>query len=812
MAQNSPLLSTLPWGDPRLNDLKEEIRKLLKDSGGRVLKLGDIIRILGIGPEERRTVRRILKELETEGDTARLRGHSYVSGSATKVIEGKLVVTRKGFGFVIPDVGSPEADQVGDIYVSRKAMGDAMNNDRVHVRLLPTRPPVAGLTGMRREGRIMDVVERANSKIAGVYFPTRRGGNVIPHDTTIGRTITVPHPPAKLNVQEGAFVLAEITLWTASTEPLLGKVVEVLGYPEDTGIDVTLIVRAAGVDPEFPAAVLREAEAVPMEIPAEEAARRTDFRDIATFTMDGPTAKDFDDALSIERLENGKLRLGVHIADVSHYVQENSPLDLEALERGTSIYPVDRVIPMLPEKLSNGICSLRPNEDRLTLSCLMDIDDQGRVSNYSVHEGIIRSRHRLIYEQVQDLTDGKAEPAIARELGDIIPELEDLYRLRKILTAMRLRRGSLDLDVPETEIQFDDEGNVSNVVRRSRLEAHRVVEECMLIANEVVATHLYNLHVPSVYRVHEDPDLDKLRNLQPVLAHLGVRFPARKDIDAFAIQTAIEKSSATAAGSIARRLILRSMMRARYLDENLGHYGLGSACYTHFTSPIRRYPDLLVHRLLRETLQNGAAAKGKYRPPAFGASLDEEPVKFEGGRRGASLPPERYRHWEQRLPQWTRHSSERERRAELIEREAIAAKSVEYMRKFIGETFSGMLTAVTNFGFFVELDDIPVEGLVHMTNLNDDYYEFDTEHMRLVGRDSGRVFKLGDRVVVQVESASVATTELNFALVEKVIPEGSEEKTAALDRRRIEKEGRHKARRPNHGGFQSRGKAKKGRR
>jgi len=812
------LLSPEPENAPVIEPetLKEEIRKLLKDSGGRALKVNDIVRLLNLSAPERRSVKRILKELEAEGVGARVRGQSYVSSSATRVVEGKLVITRKGFGFVIPDPGSPEADQIGDIYVSRKGLGEALNNDRVHVRLLPSRPPIGPASGMRREGRIIDVVERATSKIAGTFLPNRRGGTVIPHDTTIGRTITVPRPPVKLNVTEGAYVLAEITMWTASTEPLLGKVVELLGYPDDTGIDVTLIVRSAGVDPEFPPEVLQESEAVPEEIPAEEIERRTDFRGLATFTMDGPTAKDFDDALSLERLDNGRVRLGVHIADVSYYVREGMPLDLEAFDRGTSIYPVDRVVPMLPEKLSNGVCSLRPNEDRLTMSCLMDIDDEGRVSNYSVHQGIIRSRHRLIYEDVQALMDGKAEPGLARKLGDIVPELEELYRLRKILTEMRLRRGSLDLDVPEVEIQFDEEGNVSNVVRRSRLEAHRVVEECMLIANEVVATHLYNLHVPSVYRVHEDPDLDKLRQLQPVLAHLGVKFPGRKDIDAFAIQSAIKKTSATAAGSIARRLILRSMMRARYLDENLGHYGLGSACYTHFTSPIRRYPDLLVHRLLRETMEHGAPTKGKYRPPVFGVGLDEDENAKAGGRSGGSnaLPPERYRHWERHLPQWTRQSSERERRAEEIEREAVAAKSIEYMRKFIGETFRGMISAITNFGFFVELEKIPVEGLVHISHLQDDFYEFDAEHMRLTGRDSGRVFKLGDQVVVQVESASVATTELNFDLVEKIVPEGSKEKTAALDRRRIEKEGRHKARRPKHGGFQARGKtrSKKGRR
>ncbi len=764
--------------------------------------------MLGVTPQERRSVRRILRELEAEGDSAKLRGHTYVSSSATKVIEGKLAVTRKGFGFVIPDAGSPEAE-IGDVYVSRKGIGDALNGDRVHVRLLPARGGEGKASGMRREGRVVDVVERATTKIAGVFYPTRHGGNVIPHDTTIGRQITTPRPPPKLEVHEGAYVLAEITVWTHPSEPLLGKIVEVLGYPEETGIDVTLIVRSAGVDPEFPPEVLAEAEAVPTEIAEEEIARRTDFRDITTFTMDGPTAKDFDDALSLERLDNGRLRLGVHIADVSHYVKEGSIIDVEALERATSIYPVDRVIPMLPEKLSNDMCSLRPREDRLTISCLMDIDEQGRVHSYSVHEGIIRSRHRLIYEEVQQLMDGKATPELARELGDIMLELEDLYALRKVLTEMRLRRGALDLDVPEIELQFDAEGNVSGVTRRPRMEAHRVVEECMLIANEVVSTHLYNLGVPSVYRVHEDPDLDKLRMLQPVLSHLGVRFPAKKDITSEAIQDALKKTAQTEAGSIARRLILRSMMRARYHDENLGHYGLGSTCYTHFTSPIRRYPDLLVHRLIRETLAAGASHKGKYRPPMFGADSRDCAVQFTDKGNG-HLSPDRRRHWEQRLPQWTRHSSERERRAEGIENEAIQAKSIEFMRRHLGEEFVGMVTSVTSFGIFVELDTIPVEGLVHITKMTDDFYEFDVEHMRLTGRQTGRVFKLGDKVRVLVESANVATLELNLELLEKIVAEGSEEKTAGFDRRRVEKEARHKGRRPKQPGFQARGQKRGG--
>lgn len=766
------------------------------------------MRSLSIDPVERRSVRRILRELENEGEFARLRGKSYVPASATQVIEGKLIITRKGFGFVIPDQGSPEAE-LGDIFVSRKGMSDALSGDRVHVRLSPSRPADSRFSGMRREGKIIDVVERATSRIAGVYYGLRKGGQVIPHDTTINRTISVPQPPAKLKVQDGAYVMADITVWTAPGENLLGKVSEVLGYPDEKGIDVTLIVRSAGVDPEFPPEVLAEAEAIPSIIPAEEIARRTDFRSLLTFTMDGPTAKDFDDALSIESLPNGKVRLGVHIADVSYYVKENTPLDLEALERATSIYPVDRVIPMLPENLSNNMCSLRPREDRLTLSCLMDIDQNGLVHHYSIHEGIINSRHRLIYEEVQAVMDARAEPALAKEIGDSVAELEELYDLRKVLTAMRLRRGALDLDVPETAVQFDSEGRVSGVVRRDRLEAHRVVEECMLIANEVVATHLYNLQIPSVYRVHEEPDLDKLRHLQPVLSTLNVKFSSKKEVDSFAIQDALKKTEQSEVGSIARRLILRAMMRARYHYENLGHFGLGSASYTHFTSPIRRYPDLLVHRLLRETMPANGPATGKYRPPAFG--INDADDEGRGRRKSGALSSERYKYWDQNLPGWTRHCSERERRAEGIENEAITAKSIEYMRQFIGQEFTGVVSAVTSFGMFIELDKIPVEGLVHVTSLNDDFYDYDSEHMRLTGQRTGRVFKLGDPVKVAVEHASVATLELNLALVEKLNDSGGRSKSGVSDRKRIEKEGRNKSHRRAHEGFHGRAKSRGGR-
>ena len=372
---------------------------------------------------------------------------------------------------------------------------------------------------------------------------------------------------------------------------------------------------------------------------------------------------------------------------------------------------------------------------------------------------------------------------------------------------MRLRRGALDLDIPETQVVFHPDGTVKGIERRSRLETHRIVEECMLIANEAVATHLFNLHVPSVYRVHEPPDMRKLRHLQPILAHLGIRFPAKQDITPEALQVALDHTVKTETGFIARRLILRAMMQAHYDDENLGHYGLASPCYTHFTSPIRRYPDLLVHRLLRETMRAGAPTEGVYAPPG-----EPDPEQGMAGRRRISLlapPPlsaERNEFLRNHLDEWTTHCSERERRAQDIENDSMKVKSLEYMRQHLGEEFWGYITSVLTWGFFVELEHLPVEGLVHVRNLHDDFYEYDEDRMILVGKQNGATFKLGDKVRVYVEAVNVLSMEMDFVLIEKLVPEGSRERQAELHRQRMERDQRHKSRQPRHGGFQRRGK------
>lgn len=795
-----------------MDDLKQQVRELLEKSPERSSRLNDICRELKIPAELRRDVRRALRELEADAFITRLRGHTFISAKSSRLITGTLRMSRRGFGFITPDVNEELGEPAGDVFVSAKNVGEALTGDQVRVRILPPRSGRSSDPGLKREGRIVEVLQRGTPQIVGTFYRNKKGGHVIPHDRTIGRTVATPLPHPNLGVEEGAYVLTEITGWTHKNEPLIGKVIELIGYPDDKGIDITLLVRDSGVEPDFPEEVLQAAEQVPSVIPAEEIANRTDFRDIITFTMDGSTAKDFDDAISIERLDNGRFRLGVHIADVSYYVRENSVIDLEAYDRATSIYPVDRVVPMLPERLSNDMCSLRPDEDRLTMSCLMDIDEEGMVHNYSIHQGIIRSAHRLIYEEVQSVMDGTAPPELAKKLGGILLQLEDLYRLRQILTGMRLRRGALDLDIPETTVVFKDDGTVSHVDKRNRLDAHRVIEECMLIANEVVATHLFNLPVPSVYRVHEDPDMEKLRSLVPVLSNLGVKIAGKKQISSDTLQKALKQTAHLDAGPIARRLILRAMMRARYFDENLGHYGLASACYTHFTSPIRRYPDLIIHRLLRETMENGAKISGKYRPPIFGEDHDDD--NSENFERSKALSPERLKHWQDVLPSMVAHCSDRERRAEDIEKDAVLTTIIAYMRKFLGQEFEGIVTGFNSWGMFVELKDIPVEGVVRYKDIHDDYYEYDDEYMRLVGKQTGRVIKLSEKVRVVLEVADVSAMTLDFIFIEKLSPDGeSTRRGKGRDSRRSGKPGKpNTGKKPHYRGIASKGNRKGGKR
>jgi ribonuclease R len=840
-------------------ELEQSIRQILARPIRGRLRVRDILNEIGAGPGARRTVKRLIAEItqsdfgkapvdpefdaETVVPKAPARTLSFRSSSEEGGLIGRLQLSGRGHGIVLLETASGTVTtgwaRASQVFVSRKNLGEAFHGDRVITSII--RRPSTGKD--LPEGIVTRILERANTKIVGTYYRDRRGGTVVPRDERLRRTVSVPLPDPALRVTEGSFVVVEIGDWPPYPAPLSGRVIEFLGDDQTKNIDVTLIIKGTGVADEFPSDALEEAGRIATRgITEEEVERRFDFRTWTTFTMDGATAKDFDDALSIARLDNGLWRLGVHIADVSHYVNEGSVLDREAASRGTSIYPVDRVIPMLPEALSNDICSLRPDVDRLVLSCIMDIDERGLVHEYSIHEGIIRSSFRLIYEDVQAVMDGKAEPELARRLGPIWLQLENLYRLRRVLTEMRLARGALDLDVPETEVLFEgDEVDyaalpepsrrfpprgdrpVKGVVRRARLESHRVVEECMLLANEVIAAHLFSLGIPSIYRVHEQPDLEKLKNLSTPLSQLGVRLSGGgKGLGVRAIQAALEQAGKIEHGSIARRLILRSMMRARYAEFNAGHFGLGSTCYTHFTSPIRRYPDLLVHRLLRETLNNGVKGHGTYTPPVQdpgsspaqpyqGQNRSRIPNDGSATENPQALPPSRIQHWERTLPVHASHCSERERRSEDIERDCNQLKTLEYMRGFHGEPFSGFVTSVLTFGFFVELDQIPVEGLVPLRGLDSDYYEFDEERLVLTGRRSRDTIRLGDRVIVAVENIDLHSLTMDFALLDRIRPEGYDpEKQHQLNTESRAREQRHQERRPNHRGFQSRGRSRRG--
>ena len=781
------------------DELRERVRALLAARAGKPVRLAELVMMLGLPPSDRRRMKRIMREMVEEGFVLRSRGHSYAAPLPRHETAGILRVSPRGFGFVVPDDSAITGENAAGVFVPQNAMGQALHGDRVKVRLVK-------VGGRSPEGTVIEVLERANAEVTGTYYATNRGGQVNPRNERLGRVVATGKPDPRLGVANGDLVVAKVTEWTPVSEPLMGEVVERLGAPGERGLSVTMVIRDAGVDPAFPAGALAEAAALAPGITTGEISRRLDLRDVATFTMDGPNAKDFDDALSVERTPDGLWQLGVHIADVAHYVAEGTALDREAFDRATSIYPVDRVVPMLPERLSNGLCSLKPREDRLTLSCLMEIDGAGRVHDYSIRQSIIRSAHRLTYEEVQELMDGQATPDAVLTIGDIRPQLEALYELRRVLTAMRLRRGALDLDVPETEVRLDAHGTPLAIERRPRLESHRVVEECMLIANEVVATHLFNLHIPSIFRIHEDPDTAKLRKLAPVLEHLGIRFPAKRDITPEAIQVALDRATELETGFIARRLILRAMMRAHYDDENQGHYGLASPCYTHFTSPIRRYPDLIVHRLLKECIVAGAPMDGVYSPPG-------EPTPDHGlaGSPRISLlappplPHQRIAFLRSHMGEWARHCSEREQRAEEIEREATKVKVLEYMRQFLGDEFDGYVVAVLNWGFFVELVDIPVDGLVHVRNLEDDFFEYDDERMILVGKHTGETVKLGDRVRVALDVVNLVALEMDFALVRKYSGEKSKGEREERHRQKMAKAVRHAVRQPKFGGFQRRG-------
>lgn len=706
-----------------MKHLRTQILDYVANQASRPLKKRELAQAMGIPPAEYGTFRRVLRELEREAQLIRIRGGRLGVPEKMNLVAGRLQTTREGYGFVTRETGGP------DIYISGSDMGTALHGDKVVVRLYSH--------GRRRsgapEGRIIRVVDRALKSVVGVYHRDRRFGYVEPDDPRISRNIYVAEED-RGGAKEGQKVLVQIVGWPSRHLNPEGRVKEVLGYPDESGVDILSVIKEYGLPTTFPEEVLREAEEIPVKIPPEELARREDLRDRVVVTIDPEDAKDFDDAVSLKILENGNAELGVHIADVSFYVPEGGVLDREAQQRGTSVYLVDRVIPMLPEKLSSEVCSLKPHADRLTLSVFAEIHPSSEVVSYRFAETVIRSAARLTYEEAHAAIEGNGKGPFKESSVEAAP-LKDLlrlmYRLSMQLNTRRRKVGSLDFDLPDPKVTLDERGVPLDIQPEQRLKSHRLIEECMLLANRLVAEHLTEQGVPMLYRVHDRPDPEKLKEFGEVVRALGYGFRIKEAVHPLYIQRLLKEVAGSVHEPLINEILLRAMKRALYSPTNIGHFGLAFPCYAHFTSPIRRYPDLLVHRLLREALWTG---------------MDE-------ARREAI---------EERLPGIGDLTSEREWMANEAERNSVKIKQVAFMEDKLGETFRGIISSVRPFGFFVELEEILVEGLVHVTSLTDDYYLFDERRYRLTGDHTGKVFKMGDRVHVKVARADRLTRQIDF--------------------------------------------------
>ncbi|HUF89771.1 MAG TPA: ribonuclease R, partial [Gemmatimonadota bacterium] len=579
----------------------------------------------------------------------------------------------------------------------------------------------------------IQVLTRARTQVVGTLQRGKRFGFVVPDNARLGFDVYVPEEDLK-QATEGQKVVVSIEEWGDGTKSPEGRVIDVLGDPDSPGVDILSIIKSHELDEEFPEEVEKQARQITADFDAE-AKRRLDLREKTVFTIDPHDAKDFDDALSIERLADDLYEIGVHIADVSHYVEEGGLIDAEAYERGTSVYLVDRVIPMLPEHLSNGLCSLKPNEDRLTYSVILKLDGKGTVHDFSFHETVIRSRFRLTYQEAQDLIESRPP---REELKAIVWEIQELRRLAKVLRSRRATRGSLDFDLPEAIVELDEEGFPIDIQESVRLDSMRLIEEFMLLANETVAREASRLEVPFVYRVHDRPAPEKIERIRDFVEALGYRMPKPKQgkVDPRIFAELIEQVRGKREEELVNTVILRSMKQARYQVENIGHFGLAAEDYTHFTSPIRRYPDLVVHRRLKK-IQSGERWKRDREKQVAG------------------------------LVKAMDHCSIEERNAVEAERDSIDLKKVEFMERHLGDEFDGTVSGVTSFGLFVRLDKYFVEGLVHLHNLSDDYYEFQEGQFALIGRNTGRRFRLADPVRVRVESVDKDRRQIDFALIEK---------------------------------------------
>jgi ribonuclease R len=690
---------------------------------GKPLAVKELARRLELDGPGRRELKAVLRRMMADGEVVKIRGARVGLPDRMNLVVGRLTCSPSGHGFVIPE---KRRQGEGDLYVAAANIREALHGDRVVARVERHGPKGA-------EGRIIRILERANQRIVGRFEGDGRfGGHLVPFDKRVLHEVFIPAGEEN-GAESGQMVLAEITRPPTATRNPIGRVLEVLGRITDTGVDLRVIIAKHDLPSEFPEAVEQEAARVARPVQPDETEGRTDFRGWTTFTIDPETARDHDDAVAIERLPNGGFRLAVHIADVAHYVREGSALDQEAYLRGTSVYFPETVLPMLPHALSSDVCSLVQGEDRLTQTVVIDCDAKGAVKGSAFHDGVIRSAAKLSYQQAQAILDG--DPALRERFAALVPPLEAMAELARLMRERRYERGSLDFDLPEPKVVLDARGEMTGIVRHERLFTMRLIEEFMLAANEAVAERLHRAGTGALYRIHEQPDPERVGEFADLVASLGYRLPGElSEVEPEDFQRVLRQIAGKPEEKLVSYLLLRTMKLARYHEENLGHFGLATDMYAHFTSPIRRYPDLVVHRALR-TLRQGADA-------------------------------EREAWLRERLPEMGEHLSERERRATEAERELVEWKKVRFMAGRLGERFSGYVTGVQPFGLFVELEEIYVQGLVHVSSMTDDYYRFDERGHRLAGENAGKSYRLGDRVEIQVARVDLEQRRVDFVLVE----------------------------------------------
>ncbi len=703
----------------RERSLTEEVIFQWMEREERPLLLREILQRFGLKKEERRGIREKLKRLVEEGKVVKIRGNRYGLPQKMSLTVGRLKCHPNGYGFVIPEKEGEE-----DIYISARNLREAMHGDRVVAR-------VESVRRKGKEGRIIRILERGTRKVVGRFMRAKNYSYIIPEEDRILQEIYIPEGETK-RAKPNQIVVAEITRYPTERARPEGRVTHILGFPDDPEIDPQIILHKYDLPHRFSSLALKEARGLPPFPSFRDFGERVDLRNLITFTIDGENARDFDDAVSIERDREGGMRLYVSISDVSHYVQEGTALDEEAYLRGTSVYFPDRAIPMFPAELSNEICCLHPKADRLTLTVEMRFDKRGERRGVRFYPSVIRSHERLTYTQVKKiLIDGDKE--LRTRFHHLLPSLEIMTDLCQRLREVRMERGALDFDLPEPEVILNLQGETENIIRAERNLAHQIIEEFMIAANEAVAQFMEEKEVPFIYRIHEPPKKETLDEFKRFISHLGYRMKGEDDYSPKGLQQILLEAQGRPEEGLINNVMLRSMKWAKYSTTNAGHFGLCSKAYTHFTSPIRRYPDLLVHRMLKKVL-----FKEKEIPP------------------------------EEVLSKKAEHLSQRERVAMEAEREILERYRVRFMKDRIGEEMDGVISGVTAFGFFVELKEVFVEGLVRLTRLHDDYYQYYQDKYCLVGERTHKRFRIGDLVRVRVERVDLERRQIEFGLIKKI--------------------------------------------